>query len=411
MLPRMESKLLLSHGFVNSNIYPIREALAMENFEALDDAAQIEKFPIVQPEYNLPGVQVEPAASYWNAISSLHTITLAELCKATSNPDIRSFFPPYPIDSETLHAELVLLKQMELLRDKGQQIVTEQDIKDVAKVLQSALDAQVPGKQLKEFLPEFDVRSRFLGPELRAYQTPDAVYQQVPPLPDGVVDTATQLARYFQHETPGLAHRLALNLLLEPLRDRWSPPRHALIWAALDVAVSSALMAAWYYKWLSPRPNTSRRVRPIEALIPKHATALHLNVLFDTAVTNKDPDHPVSPTPGPAPSPGTPRHPAYPSGHSTYSAAASTVLAHFFPDQADEFKKLANNIGIARLWAGVHWPSDHTAGARLGRVIGGLVIRQISKIPVQPAVMTQIPTRAALQAEGEGLGATFPSNC
>lgn len=29
-------------------------------------------------------------------------------------------------------------------------------------------------------------------------------------------------------------------------------------------------------------------------------------------------------------SPGTPRHPSYPSGHSTYSAAASAILRYFF---------------------------------------------------------------------------------
>lgn len=378
----------------------------MESFETIaEEAAQIEGLPFPLLHYNLPGPQVEPAASYWNALISLHSISLEALCKATSNPHIRGFFPPYPTDAATTRAELALLKEMENLRNQGQQIVTEQDIAIVTKALQSTLDSQFPGRKLDEFLPEFAPRSFFLGPRLRAYQTPDAVYQQVPPVPNGVVDTASQLARYFQHETPGLAHRLALNFLLEPHRDDWSPPRHALIWAALDVATSSALMAAWYYKWLSPRPRTARRPRPIED------SNAQLNVLFDTAVTNKDPDHPMQPTPGPSPSPGTPRHPAYPSGHSTYSAAASTVLAHFFPEQATEFKKLANNIGIARLWAGVHWPSDHTAGASLGATIGRMVVAQVSKIPVQPTVVTQIPTRTALQAEAEAMGVIIPSSC
>ena len=47
-------------------------------------------------------------------------------------------------------------------------------------------------------------------------------------------------------------------------------------------------------------------------------------------------------------SPGTPRHPAYPSGHSTYSGAASEILSFFFPDYRADLDRLADNIGIAR---------------------------------------------------------------
>jgi len=59
------------------------------------------------------------------------------------------------------------------------------------------------------------------------------------------------------------------------------------------------------------------------------------------------------------PTPGTPRHPAYPSGHSTYSAAAAFTLIAFFPQYAEDLLRLADNTGVARLWAGVHWRSDH----------------------------------------------------
>jgi membrane-associated phospholipid phosphatase len=52
------------------------------------------------------------------------------------------------------------------------------------------------------------------------------------------------------------------------------------------------------------------------------------------------------------PTPGTPRHPAYPSGHSTYSAAAAFTLIAFFPQYAEDLLRLADNTGVARLWAG-----------------------------------------------------------
>jgi hypothetical protein len=80
--------------------------------------------------------------------------------------------------------------------------------------------------------------------------------------------------------------------------------------------------------------------------------------------------------------PGTPRHPAYPSGHSTYSAAASEILAYFFPQHRNQLERLADNIGVARLWAGVHWRSDHTFGQRLGRFVARLIIQQLELTPV-----------------------------
>jgi hypothetical protein len=82
----------------------------------------------------------------------------------------------------------------------------------------------------------------------------------------------------------------------------------------------------------------------------------------------------------PNPSPGTPRHPAYPSGHSTYAGAASELLSWFFPDYREEFNRLADNAGMARMWAGIHYRSDHIQGRRLGRTVACLVIRQLEQM-------------------------------
>ena len=96
---------------------------------------------------------------------------------------------------------------------------------------------------------------------------------------------------------------------------------------------------------------------------------------------------------------GTPRHPAYPSGHSTYSGAGSEVLKFFFgstpvfagaqpsrgtgnaPNPPNnigkELDNMADNIGLGRMWAGIHWRSDHEAGVQLGRTVARLVLRQL----------------------------------
>src|SRR5205823_831492 len=137
-------------------------------------------------------------------------------------------------------------------------------------------------------------------------------------------------ARAVEAETPGLFHRHALSFLIS--MRHWSPPRQALIWAGLDVTIASALQAAWYYKWGGEgRMRTSYRERPIEYSVRNNKG---LNVLFDrpdelNPAYNLCPDARFDDPQNPNHS-GTPRHPAYPSGHSAYSAAASEFLKFFF---------------------------------------------------------------------------------
>jgi len=101
---------------------------------------------------------------------------------------------------------------------------------------------------------------------------------------------------------------------------------------------------------------------------------------------------PISPTDS-FPTPGTPRHPAYPSGHSTYSAAAAFTLIAFFPQYAEDLLRLADNTGVARLWAGVHWRTDHTFGQLVGRAVAELIVNQLSDAGIfekDPTVMERV---------------------
>jgi membrane-associated phospholipid phosphatase len=224
------------------------------------------------------------------------------------------------------------------------------------------------------------------------------------------VNEGRELARMFENETPGLLHRHALNWLLYNRADV-SPPRQARIWMALDVAIYAALDAAWYYKWL--RPVYSRLIRPQEFELRVLGTD-RLDVLYDRIVQSngQDPNDPDLERECPMPTPGTPRHPAWPSGHSTYSASASHILEYFFspdtlrlPDEelfraypsdsddiaepgwiAAELRRLANNVGEARFWGGVHWIDDHVAGQKIGRSAAQAVIDQLERdcVPVLP---------------------------
>ncbi len=63
---------------------------------------------------------------------------------------------------------------------------------------------------------------------------------------------------------------------------------------------------------------------------------------------------------------GVPGFPAYPSGHSGFSAAAATVLGHFFPSEAGAFMDMANEAALSRLYACIHFRYDCDAGITLG---------------------------------------------
>lgn len=62
-------------------------------------------------------------------------------------------------------------------------------------------------------------------------------------------------------------------------------------------------------------------------------------------------------------------NPSYPSGHASAAYAAGLVLAHLMPDRRDEFLGLAREASWARVYSGVHFPTDVVAGAKLATTV------------------------------------------
>lgn len=348
--------------------------------------------------YRLSGPQVEPGASYWNRCPVPCPVPFADLIAITDDSSNPNFFPDYPTSPVVVGDEFQELLDLQKRREDPTQ-----------------LSSTEPGRERLPISMFLQLRPQPLG----------AVTNSSRGMSFPTIANGSELARYFENETPGLAHQLALNFMIRDTN--WSPPRQALVWATLHVAILSALSAAWYYKWLSPRPNVSRRCRPIEYAIANGAadadeddTDDQFTVLFDRAINclgcGNDGHRPNCPPVAGfiASSPGTPRHPAYPSGHSTYSAAASEVLSFFFPDYRRELDQLADNIGIARLWAGIHWRSDHVEGARLGRTVACLIIRQLreSGIPLVPMKGPDMTTQTPPSISNLDTAAeAFSTNC
>jgi membrane-associated phospholipid phosphatase len=62
-----------------------------------------------------------------------------------------------------------------------------------------------------------------------------------------------------------------------------------------------------------------------------------------------------------------PDFPSYPSAHATLFAAGASVLGHLLPDERERLDSLAAEATDSRVWAGVHFPFDNSAGIQLGR--------------------------------------------
>nr|WP_290226027.1 vanadium-dependent haloperoxidase [Trichocoleus desertorum] len=339
-------------------------------------------------QYNLPGIsdkshniifpQVEPGASAWFRCPTPTVVSYERVTKR-----LKGKIDSYP------------------------KIGSPEEQKELEEVRQFAANAEDPKALDQNSLSAFLMEPLYVSPPPAG-----AVLNKRPNI-DPIICNGLELAYLFQSETPGIWHRHVLNFILAPSTElglRLSPPRHALIWATLDVAIHSALMAAWHYKWVAVEADGTELNRVAFRRRPTEADP-NLEIVYDREV---DFEKDGSLKRGnlrtqPKPSPGTPRHPAYPSGHSTYAAAASYVLGCLLPEFKEDFDKLADNIGEARIWGGVHWRSDHDFGLLVGRTVGELVIDQLNKsgIVVCPEPNLDVPERDNLEAAAK----QFDSNC
>jgi membrane-associated phospholipid phosphatase len=71
---------------------------------------------------------------------------------------------------------------------------------------------------------------------------------------------------------------------------------------------------------------------------------------------------------------GMPNHPSYPSGHSCQTAAVVTVLESAFPAERERLEALIVEAGLSRMYGGLHYRFDCTAGQDLGRGVAAWVL-------------------------------------
>ena len=70
----------------------------------------------------------------------------------------------------------------------------------------------------------------------------------------------------------------------------------------------------------------------------------------------------------------TPPFPGYPSGHAAGAATSSAVLCYFFPEDAKQFQKLAQECADSRFYAGIHFRTDNETALKMGEALGKYVV-------------------------------------
>jgi membrane-associated phospholipid phosphatase len=157
---------------------------------------------------------------------------------------------------------------------------------------------------------------------------------------------------------------------------------NARLFALLNIALADAGIDSWDAKY------TFNFIRPM--------TAIHNAASDGNPDTSADPDW--------TPLIATPPFPSYTSGHSTFSAAAAAVLAGFFgTDQITftspgensgatartftSFSQAAAEAGISRVYGGIHWDFDNTAGLASGKLVGEYVVSHM----LQPDDQVHLP--------------------
>ncbi|MDP2414148.1 phosphatase PAP2 family protein [Daejeonella sp.] len=73
---------------------------------------------------------------------------------------------------------------------------------------------------------------------------------------------------------------------------------------------------------------------------------------------------------------GLPNFPAYTSGHSTFSGAAATILAHLIPEKANLFNDMALEASMSRIYGAIHYRSDCEVGLEMGKKVGNYAIQR-----------------------------------
>jgi hypothetical protein len=146
---------------------------------------------------------------------------------------------------------------------------------------------------------------------------------------------------------------------------------NARLFAALDVAEADAAIVCWDTKYSY---NTWRPITAINKADTDNNDKTTVDTSWKPLLT-------------------TPNFPSYTSGHSTFSSAAASVLGSLYGDSYKfsttspglagvsrsytSFSQAADEAGMSRIYGGIHFMSDNTAGLAAGKKVGEYIAQNL----------------------------------
>lgn len=193
------------------------------------------------------------------------------------------------------------------------------------------------------------------------------------------------------------------------LRMQWPPkddgPDLAYLHQVARTRTKEGIAAAQYWsrhgltdEWEQQLEEYTRQVGPAQARAARkllHDALMMVNTITQTAKAGAARKRPFVVDPSlklAVERPGN--NPSYPSGHTTAAYAACLVLAHLMPARREEFMRLAREASWARVYAGVHFPTDVLAGAKLATTVTNYLIANSLAQPLPGGVARRNPSVA-----------------
>lgn len=179
----------------------------------------------------------------------------------------------------------------------------------------------------------------------------------------------TETARFWVATAPQNWNQVVQQLTVAPGMNAAKAARAYMI---LNLAGADAMIAAWDAKY------AYAQWRPV--------TAIRSPLDDGSAATVQDPTW--------TPLITTPRFPDYPAGHATFGGAAERVMTALFGEQPgtvsitsataggathtyQSFHEIAEEVGNARVWGGIHWRTSVVVGRTLGRQVGDVALAKL----------------------------------
>jgi hypothetical protein len=170
----------------------------------------------------------------------------------------------------------------------------------------------------------------------------EADVKELQDIADNLTEKQRKIANFWSdglgtYTPPGHWNRFASGFVVQY---KLNPLRTARTFAYMNMAIEDAGISCWDTKYYYHYPRPSQAVPGFKTIL------------------------------------GIPNFPSYTSGHSTFSAAAASVLSYIFPNEKAKCETWAAEAAESRIYGGIHFRFDAEVGNVQGKAVGEYAVQK-----------------------------------